>query len=68
MADPPTSMYKVNWDAVVDKKNGRIGLGIVVCDHESVVLAACNTIKNVMVESVIDEAWAAFYAVELCRE
>jgi hypothetical protein len=33
-------MYKVNWDAAVDKKNGHIGLGIVVRDYEGVVLAA----------------------------
>jgi hypothetical protein len=39
-------MYKVNWDATVDKKNGRIGLGIVVRDYEGVVLAEQSTTKN----------------------
>jgi hypothetical protein len=31
----------------MDQKNGRIGIGIVVRNHEGVVLAACSTIKNV---------------------
>jgi hypothetical protein len=33
-------MYKVNYDAAADKKNGCIRLGIIVRDYEKVVLAA----------------------------
>jgi hypothetical protein len=53
-------MYKVNWDAAVDKKNGHIGLGIVVRDYEGVVLAARSTTKNFLVEPVVAEVLAAF--------
>jgi len=61
-------MYKVNCDAAVGKKNRWIGLGIVVRDHEGIVLAARNTTKNVMVEPDVAEALTAFYTVEFCRE
>jgi ribonuclease HI len=61
-------MYKVNWDATVDKKNGRIGLGIVVRDYEGVVLAERSTTNNFLVEPVMAEALAAFHAIELCQE
>jgi ribonuclease HI len=61
-------MYKVDWDAAVDKKNGRIGLGIVVQDYEGVVLAARSTTKNFLANHVVVEALVAFHAIELCRE
>jgi hypothetical protein len=61
-------VYKVNWDAAVDKKNGRIEIEIVVCNYEGVVLAARSTTKNVMVELFVAEALVAFYAMELCRK
>jgi ribonuclease HI len=61
-------MYKVNWDAAVDKKNGHIGLGIVVRDYEGVVLAAWSTTKNFLANHFVAEALLAFHAVELCRE
>jgi hypothetical protein len=43
---PPTGMLKTNWDVAVDKKDGRIGFGVVVRDFESFVLAAYSTTRN----------------------
>jgi hypothetical protein len=54
----------------VDHKNGwiGIGIGIVVCDHEGVVLATCITTKNVLVELLVSEALIVFNVVDLCKE
>lgn len=36
---PPKGSVKVNWDAVVDKLNGKIGMGIMARDHGGGVVA-----------------------------
>jgi hypothetical protein len=46
---PTTGIYKVNGDATMDKKNGRIGFSIVVRDFEGVVLAVHSITKNFLV-------------------
>jgi hypothetical protein len=57
-------MYKINWDVTINFKNKRIGVGIVVWDCESQVIAAkCHSIC-VGQEPVIVEAQAALRAVE----
>lgn len=65
---PPTCMYKINLVAAVDKKNGRIRLGIVVQDYEEMILVARSTTKEFLVELVVTETLATFHARELCRE
>jgi hypothetical protein len=39
-------MFKITWNVVVDKGLGRIGIGIIVRDHDGSILAACGTTKN----------------------
>jgi hypothetical protein len=65
---PPPGIYKINWDAAVDKDHGRIGFGIIVRDHEGLVLAARSFTRALMVEPVVAEALAGFYAVEFSRD
>jgi ribonuclease HI len=43
-------------------------LGIVDRDHEGFVIAARSTIRNMIADSAVAEAFAAFHAVEFCRE
>jgi ribonuclease HI len=52
----------------MDIKNLRIDFGGVVRDYEGVVLAARSTTKNFLVDHVVAEAFAAFHAIDLCRE
>lgn len=41
---PPLGNVKLNWDAAVDSQNGKIGMGIIVRDHEGGVVArACGS-------------------------
>jgi hypothetical protein len=65
---PPICMIKVNWDAAIDKTNGRIGIAIIVWEHERAILAACNTTKTLLVEAVVVEVLIVVHAVEFCRE
>lgn len=65
---PSSGKLKINWDVAVDKGHGRIGVGIIVRDHEGFVLAAHSTTKNILVEPVVAKALAALYAVNFCRE
>jgi ribonuclease HI len=52
----------------VDKGTGRIGIGIIVRDHEGILLAARSFAKTLVVEPVAAEGLAAFYAVEFSRD
>jgi hypothetical protein len=45
-------IIKVNWDAAIDKTKERIGIGIIVQDHEGAVLASCSTTKIFLVEAL----------------
>jgi hypothetical protein len=66
---PPLScLYKVNCDAVVNNKNERIRIRIVVLDFEGIVVVVRSTIKIFAVAPVVAEALAAFHAVELYNE
>jgi hypothetical protein len=60
----PTAMIKVNWNAAIDKINKRIGIGIIVQDHEGVVLAAGSTTKIFLVEACIAEALATVHVLK----
>jgi ribonuclease HI len=64
----PTRMFKVNWDAFVDKKNGRIGYGLIIRDFEGVVLAVRSTTKNFLVTSKVTKVLVALHVVETCKE
>jgi hypothetical protein len=40
---PPPGMYKPNWDAAIDTRNGKLGFGCTVRDIHGTVLAAFVT-------------------------
>ena len=35
---PPFRVLKFNWDAAVDKKEGKMGIGVIVRDHNGAIL------------------------------
>ena len=59
---------KVNWDIAVEKKSGRIGVGVVVRDDQGEVVAARCLTRMGTLEATAGEAIASYYAVCLCRE
>jgi hypothetical protein len=61
-------MFKVNWDAIVDKTNGCIGIYFLVRDHEGVILATHSTTQSLLADPIVAEAMVAMHAVVFCRE
>lgn len=62
---PPTGYIKVNWDAKLDSKSKKMGIGIIGRDHTGQVLATYCDTKSYVQDSAATEAWAAWKAVEL---
>ena len=65
---PPHDWFKANWDAGVDKKNGKLGLGVVVRDALGNFCAAKSKMWLRWLDSTSTEAWAALMAINLCHE
>jgi ribonuclease HI len=61
---PPPGVIKVNWDAAVDGKQKRIGLGAIARDHEDGVLAMMSESMDYIQDPATVEALAARRAVE----
>lgn len=58
----------MNWDAVVDQRVSRTGLGIILRDDEGAIhLTTCNIIENVLLP-VIAEAESLRYAMFIARD
>ncbi|XP_059460184.1 uncharacterized protein LOC132189464 [Corylus avellana] len=65
---PPEGWLKVNCDAALDVRNGRIGVGVLVRDHEGRVMAARSVTKSGFLEPTAAEALALFEGVRLCKD
>lgn len=64
----PKGKYKVNWDAVMDKANRRLGIGLVVSDYNGLVIAVRSLTKMENLKPVAVEALATFCVVEFSKE
>jgi hypothetical protein len=65
---PPMGFVKLNWDASVDRKGQKMGIGLIVRDHAGgVVIMACES-KKFVHNPAVAEALAARRGVELCAE
>jgi hypothetical protein len=63
---PPVGCFKVNWDATLERRNAKMGWGVIARDHEgSVVAMACGSRDHIK-EPTTENALAAREAVELC--
>jgi hypothetical protein len=65
---PPQDWYKANWDAGVDRKNGKLGLRVVVWDSLGNFCAAKSKMWLGWLDPTLTEAWAALMAIDLCHE
>jgi ribonuclease HI len=61
-------LYKINWDAAIDMKNRRMGVGIIARDYQGLVVAAHSLTLHGYTDSLVAEAWAALHAVDLAKE
>jgi hypothetical protein len=61
---PPLGVIKVNWDAAVDGKQRRIGIGVIVRNHEGRATAMMSETMEYIHDPVTAEALAARRAVE----
>ncbi|XP_059441722.1 uncharacterized protein LOC132174026 [Corylus avellana] len=65
---PPIGLVKMNWDAAVDSKQGKIGLGCIARTSNGAFLAAQSMTKMFRTEPAVAEALATSYAVIFSRE
>lgn len=64
---PRQDHVKANWDAVVDKKGRKVGIGVVIIDEEGKVLVAIGGQRNNVDQPTIAETHALWKVMELCR-
>ena len=61
----PHGWVKINWDASIDKQGQRMGVGILVRDHEGKVRGAKCVTKPFIDDLAVVEEVRAWHAVEL---
>lgn len=64
----PTDCLKANWDAGLDRKKGRMGLGVIIRDHLGRVWASKSQTRRGFLDPTTAEMMAALMAVQLCCE
>jgi hypothetical protein len=65
---PPSGFLKANWDASIDNKKGRVGVGVVVRDHLERLWAFKCMVREGFLDPLSVEAMKATMAALFCRE
>ncbi|XP_040987666.1 uncharacterized protein LOC121235384 [Juglans microcarpa x Juglans regia] len=65
---PPLDVFKVNWDAAIDKGNSRLGIGVMVRNSEGAVMASLCSSMDLFPNPLLGEAVAARRASSFCAE
>ncbi|GLT53802.1 hypothetical protein SLA2020_270480 [Shorea laevis] len=65
---PPDGVYKINWDAAIDKSRRIMGVGVIVRDGEGEVVAALHSSQMGIMDPATAEAYAAWKAVQFGRD
>jgi len=65
---PLTGTVKINWDASINERDGRIGVGLVARDAFGMVLGARCVSRCLRTDPLTAEAMAALFAVQFCIE
>lgn len=61
-------MYKINWDATIDKVCKIMGVGVIVCDDMGKVLAPMCMFVWYITDPIMAEAYAAWNAMLFSRD
>jgi ribonuclease HI len=65
---PSMGRLKANWDAALNKKDGRLGMGVVIRDHEGGLVAAQCRFQQGEVDPQVAEALSVVNALSFCLE
>ncbi|KAF5477421.1 hypothetical protein F2P56_004061 [Juglans regia] len=65
---PRPGYVKSNWDATIDKKEMKVGIGVVIGDEDGEMLIAVEGQKYDVDQPVVAEAHALRKALDVCRE
>ena len=65
---PPENMIKLNWDAGINKFEGRIDIGLIARDSRRSCLAARSLTTNAHTDATTAKALAAVHAIMFCKE
>ncbi|XP_042972177.1 uncharacterized protein LOC122304128 [Carya illinoinensis] len=65
---PTRGIVKVNWDASLDQRKKRTGVGIIVRDEEGEALVAVCDQRQHVQNPTVTEGYALWKAMELCNE
>ena len=65
--NPPLGWIKVNCDAVLDVKQGLMGMGFVLRDHGGMIRVARSITQQGFLGPASAEALAVFLAIQLCQ-
>lgn len=60
--------YKVNWDASLDSMHNKIGIDVVLRDHEAQVTGTLHAARYLNSNSFVAESMALLLAVQLCTD
>ena len=66
--NPQEGWFKVNCNAALDMGGRRMGMGIILRNHEGKVRAAWNFTKPGLLDPATAEATALFHGMKLCKE
>lgn len=62
-------MIKVNWDATIDKSRKKMGVIVIVIDHDGNDLATMCSFKPYIIDpTLLVETYAVCKAVEFCKD
>ncbi|XP_059428517.1 uncharacterized protein LOC132162279 [Corylus avellana] len=64
---PPADFIKINWDASIDEKHRRVGIGVAVRNSDGMMLAALCASKPILTDPGTAEALAAWSAANVAR-
>ena len=65
---PPVESYKANWDAAINLKEKKVGIGVIIRDYQGWVFAALSKTIQISLDPTMAEAAAALLAVEFSRD
>lgn len=65
---PPVGVLKINWDVAFDVNQERIGVRVIIRDHEGQFVGALRAGKYLTKNSFIAESMALLLAVKFCKD
>ncbi|XP_042962379.1 uncharacterized protein LOC122296642 [Carya illinoinensis] len=65
---PVQNSYKLNWDAAIRAKEGRVGIGVIVRDYQGQVVGTVRAQRPLRGTPFDGEAYGLLVAAEFCRD